>query len=272
MSNTKNDKKTIIMVLAVFAIIVIVLVLLIPVERKRQLREKYGALAVNAETDVKSKYILDHISEYPDEILRYYYSGEIDFAYNYPFHKNDYATMSYTAEELDGRVPALYMEDNRWRYQTMFDSYYIKDSGCAVVSLTMAYIYLTGKTDMDPYKIGLIADELGAIGTFGGITDEYTMSLIDAIGLKAVEYQFFNEDREKDKHADIETMKSILDSGHVIMAGMVGETFGQHALIIKGYDGDNFTINDPDDAENTARAWTYEELDSEMYYMWDLYV
>lgn len=274
MNKSKADKKTAAALSVTVAVIVAALLLLIPLERKRQLYEKWGELAVLAETDGRAQYIIDHEELYPENVLSFFYSNSnndnLEFVYNYPFHKNDYQNMSYTAEELDGRVPALYMFDPRWSYQQLDGEFFIKSNGCALVSLTMAYIRLTGKSDLDPYKIMLTADEMGAIGMFGGITDEYTKALCEKIGLTVTEYRFFNDGREKDKHADIELMKSILDSGHLIMAGMVGETFGVHALIIAGYNDEGFIVNDPASREKSAKIWTYDDIEPEIYFMWDL--
>lgn len=270
-----NDtKKTAIIITSTFAVIIITLLALIPLEKKNQLYAEWGKIAELSETDQRAKYIIENEQLYPEDLINELRSDpeELEFVYNYPFHKDDYKTMSYTDEELDGRVPALYMYDNRWCYQTINDYYFVKYGGCEVVSLTMAYVALTGKTDMDPYKISLIAHEIDATGLFGGIIDERSMDLIHEIGLNAVEYKFINdENRQKDKHADIQEMKSILDQGHVIMAGMVGETFGVHAIIIRGYEGDSFYINDPDSEENTSRLWSFDEFEPEMFFMWDLY-
>ena len=260
--------------LSAFAVIIITMAALIPVERKQQLYDKWGQIAVLAETDTRAQYIIENEQLYPEliiNILRNDPEGEIGYVYNYPFHKDDYRTMSYTEEELDGRVPALYTDDPRWSYELFDDYFFIKKSGCEAVTLTMAYIALTGKDDLDPYKVVLLADEMGAIGVFGGISNNYTMDMIRAVGLNAVEYSFVDENRRKDKSADIEAMKSILDSGHLIMAGMVGSTFGSHALIIRGYEGDSFYINDPASREKSSRLWSFEELDPELYYVWDLY-
>ena len=269
-----DTKKTAVILLSAFAVIIITMAALIPVEKKQQIYEKWGKIAVLAETDSRAKYIIENEQLYPDEIIKLLRSDpeeELNYVYNYVFHKDDYMTMSYTAEELDGRVPELYMDDPRWSYQRFNGEFFIKDSGCEAVALTMAYIGLTGKSDLDPYQIILIADKMDAIGVFGGISSNYTMDLIRAVGLDAVEYSFVDDNRQKDSSADIGTMKSILDSGHVIIAGMVGDTFGTHAIIIRGYEGDSFYINDPEDEENSARLWSYEELEPELYYMWDVY-
>lgn len=267
-------KKNIIAISVFFVIIIAAMVFLIPIQKKNEFNSKWGKLAEVYETDEKVRFIIDNEELYPQVLIDMLYINlehNRDFVYNYPFHKDDYINMKYTAEELDGRVPALYMYDNRWCYQTLDGEFFIKSNGCALVSLTMAYIGLTGKSDLDPYKIMLTAEEIGATeGYFGGINDKDTKALCEAVGLTAVEYKFVNEDRVKDRYADIDLMKSILDSGHLIMVGMVGDTFGTHALIITGYEGDSFSINDPANAENSAIMWKYEDIEPEIYYMWDL--
>ncbi|MCH5192738.1 MAG: C39 family peptidase [Oscillospiraceae bacterium] len=269
-----STKKTAIAVISTFAVIIAVMIILIPFEKKNQIYEKWGSIAVRAETDERAEYIIENEELYPEELihmLRVDPDLNLDYVYNYVFHKDDYKTMSYTAEELDGRIPALYMDDPRWAYQTFNGSFVIRTGGCGYVALTMAYIALTGKTDWDPYKFMLLADSMDAMSIFGGgFSNDKIAEAAEIIGLKAAEYSFFNENRQKETHADITIMKDIIDSGHVLLASMDGETFGAHLIIIRGYEGDSFYINDPDDRENTARLWSYDELDPEMRYMWDL--
>ena len=273
-----STKKTAVVVISTFVVIIAIMVILIPIEKKNEFYAKWGDLAVLAETDPKVKYIIENEELYTERLitlLRIDPEFNLDFVYNYAFHKDDYLTMSYTDEELDGRVPALYMDDPRWCYQRIStdDSFPIREGGCGYVSLTMAYIGLTGKSDQDPYTIMQLAADIGALSMFGeGFANDKIVEAAEILGMHAVEYSFYNENRQKETHADAELMKDILDKGHVILASMDGEIFGLHYIIIRGYEGDSFYINDSDDREKTARPWTYEELDAEMRYMWDLYV
>ncbi|MCM1022599.1 MAG: hypothetical protein NC395_00900 [Prevotella sp.] len=265
-------KKTVIAVSAVFAAILVLMLALIPAQRRNEFYDKWGLLAELSETDANARYITEHEELYPQEVLNYFYSNadELEFVRNYPENKDNYLSMTYTADELNGDIPALYMSDPRWAYELIGDGFYIKDYGCEIVSLTMAYVGLTGRTDLDPVKITYIAAELDALGLFGGVTAEKTSELCGAIGLNSVEYCFADENGQKNADADVGEMKAILDGGHVILAGMIGDTFGNHALIIAGHDGDNFIIHDPAGEENTSRMWSYDELNEQMHYMWDL--
>lgn len=265
------SKKSVIVFSLLGVFIVLICITLIWVEKRRTYYDKWGELAVLAETDERAKYIIDNPEMYSEEILKYFYSlpDEFDFVYDYAFHKDDYNSMEYTSDELNNEsIPALYMDDPRWRYQTI-GSDYIRDYGCVAVSLTMAYLKLTGNSDIDPYKIGIIAEEIDGIGIFGGITDEKIPDICGKIGLK-VDMHRYSENREKTSHADFELIKSLLDQGHVIMAGMAGETFGVHAIIIKGYSENQIFINDPASPENTAKSWSFDDIEPELMYLYDI--
>ncbi len=263
------DKKTIITVSIVFVVILAAMLLIVPIQRKNEFNAKWGKLAEFAETDKRAKFITENEDLYSKDILQYFYSNndELDFVYNYAFHKDDYKTMSFTDEELNNEsVPALYMDDVRWAYE---DNFSIKTGGCAAVSLTMANLYLRNSSDVDPVKIMRYAKEMDYLGIFGGIKDENIGDICDTIGLKA-EVINLSENMKKISHADSEKIKFAIDSGHVIMAGMSGEIFGVHAIIIRDYSGNDFFINDPADPEKTAQIWSFDTIDSEMVYMYDI--
>lgn len=268
----KTGKKTIILTAAVFAAIIAVMAALIPVQKKNEYYSKWGRLAVLAETDSRAKYITEHEELYPEEILDVFYRrGEkyLQFVYDYPQHDGDYATMSFTEEELNcAEVPALYMEDPRWAYE---DGCRVRFCGCAAVSLTMANLWLKHDSSADPVMIMRYADQMGYIGTWGGIKDVNTADVCEAMGLN-VSVMNFTEDMKKISHADPETIKSMLDKGHVLMAGMSGETFGVHAVIIRGVEDGKVRINDPASRKNTETLWDFDRFESEMMFLYEIYL
>lgn len=268
----KKEIKTVIATVIVFAAAIVILLLLLPVEKKNQQREQYGKLAIQAETDEKSRYILEHIDEYPNGILNYYYNGDqfLDFVYNYPEHKNDYAAMSYTDDELNSeKPPRLFMEDMRWCYQPMGGGYIISN-GCAAVSLTMAYIYLYNDGDIDPYKVAVAAEKMDAIGYFGGIDTLKIRDVAENIGFAVSEQKYCDDSNKKISDPSIDDMISIIKSGDALMAGCRGENFGDHAILITDYNNGMFSVNDPASVKNSEKLWSYEELTSDIYYLWDL--
>lgn len=254
------------------------LVLLVPVERKRLKYEKWGRWAEIAETDPRAEYIIEHEEEFPKDVLNMLneYNDEtreksINFIYNYPTNKNDYEKMSFTDVELNcDAVPQLYMSDPRWCYETM-DGGFIYSSGCMLVSLTMANLYLNHNSNVDPKIAATVAENLGIVDVFGGISgDVDTTEFINALGMDCEIYDF-TDGKTKTKTVDIQTIQDIISSGNVCMAGFVGDTFGGHVLIITSCTDDGvITINDPASPENTAKTWNFYDIETELYRLWNI--
>lgn len=263
--------KAIIITIVILAAVAL-LIMLIPIEKKQKLHEQYGKLAEMAETDGKSAYILEHVDEYPQAILDYYYVDEdnVDIVYNYIDHKDDYKTMTFTDEELNsGTIPNFYMEDTRWAYETI-GGRYIFSGGCAVVSISMVYVGLTGDGYYDPVRVSRVAEDLDASGFLGGVRNSEIGNICEAIGLKYNSYNFDPDEGGSGK-PDEKQMKDILDSGRPLILNMKGDTFGSHAMVLRGYDETGFIINDPASPEKSARTWTFDELAPEILRYWEIW-
>lgn len=266
-----KTKTKALIIAAVILAAVAVLLLLIPVEKKQKLYEQYGKLAENAETDEKSAYILEHAEEIPTSILEFYYTDDryVDLVYNYPEHKDDYKTMLFTDEELNsGTIPNFYMSDLRWAYETV-GGRYIFSGGCAVVSISMVDVGLTGDGYYDPVRVSRVAEELGASGFLGGVKNSEIGNICEAIGLKYNSYNF-DPDEGGSGEPDEKQMKEILDKGRPIIVNTKGDTFGSHAFVIRGYDETGFIINDPASPEKSARTWAFNEFSSEILRYWEI--
>lgn len=257
-----SNKKTAIVVSVVFAVILAVMLLLIPLELKNQKYEKWGALAELAETDERAQFIIDNEELYPDNVLRYVHDeDEFDYIYNYPFYKDSYKTMSFTNEELNSdSVPELYMNDKRWAYE---QDGLIKYHGCVAVSITMANLYVNHNPDVDPVKVMTYAADMEYTG-LGGINENNINSILDYFGITYTENIL-------EKPLTKSELKAMLDNKDtVIMAAIHGEAFGNHALIIRGYDENGFYINDPASEENTAQVLDFGILEKEMDRYWEI--
>ncbi len=267
-----KTKTKALIIAAVILAVVAVLLLLIPVEKKQKLHEQYGKLAENAETDERSAYILEHVDEYPQALLDYYYMNEefIDMVYNYVEHKDDYKSMTFTEEELNsGTIPNFYMDDYRWAYETI-GGRYIFSGGCAVVSISMIDVGLTGDGYYDPVRVSRVAEDLGASGFMGGVKNSEIGNICEAIGLKYNSYNFDPDEGGSGK-PDEKQMKEILDKGRPLIVNVKGDTFGSHAFVIRGYDKTGFIINDPASPEKSARTWTFDELAPEILRYWEIW-
>lgn len=266
-----KSKITTAVTIGVFVLLTIILILLIPVENRRMEIEKYGQLAIDAETNEKARYIYENAELYDEYLLRQYNNSngnaeKVDYIYNYLEHKDDYLTMSFTEEELNSeKPPKLYMSDYRWTYEKMAGSY-INDVGCAAVSATMAHIHLKKNGDLDPVKAGKIFEENDAIGVWGGLDVAKAADIFESLGLNVVEYRYDTDETEPDE----QTLKDILDRGNVLFVGAHGDTFGDHALLIVDYNDEGFELNDPGSEENSHKTWTFEEFKDDIYYIWEL--
>lgn len=262
----KAQKKNLAVFAALFVIVTAVLVLLMPLENKNRLREEYGKLAIMAESDERARYIIDNIEQYPKSILDLYYNKEdnFDFVYNYPFHKDDYKTMSFTAEELNCEtIPALYMDDPRWGYEPFGDDI-IKTGGCSLVSMTMAWLYLRHDGTIDPVIVGRFIEDNGYVGMFGGLLRKNTGDVLGGLGFEYTEHNY-DENEGGSGTVTAEELKAALDKpGTVVYACMSGETFGEHAMIIRGYDENGFYVNDPASREKTDKVWDISVFENEL--------
>ena len=284
--NEKAPKSGKIKIFAVVLILIAAfatLILILPIEKKNREISQYGQSIYDLSlTDSRIRYMMDNPEDYPEHLLEmvrfnlkyddYLKETIIDFCYNYPEHKDDYKKMQFSADELTSKeVTALYMTDKRWAYETLGGEY-ILQSGCMPVAITMAYINLKHNGEMDPPKIAKIAEQQGAITFGGGFSADYVKSLCESIGLSAVEYNFDESDGGEGKPSAA-LIKEIIDNGHVVLAGMVGDTFGGHAVIIRSCSEDGVLgINDPANPANTEKEWSFDELCPEIYYIWDLSV
>lgn len=268
----KQNIKNIVLITAIVIAALAVLVVLAGVEKKRAHYEKWGELAVLAETDERALFITENEELYTESMIEFYYDfpEELDFVYNYAFHKDDYASMKFTDEELNSEgIPALYMFDKRWGYESM-GGYYIRAMGCMSVSLTMANLYLNHNTDIDPVKVARIAEKNEAVGLLGGLSNEKMPAVLNELGFKYAQHDF-TDDRTKNATVDIELIREITENGRVCIACMRGETFGTHAIIIREVTDDGkLYINDPNSAENTAKEWNFDEIEKELCYIWEL--
>lgn len=261
-----SDKKMVFGLTGLFAAVIIIMLLLIPVEKKHEYYQKWGELAVRAETDERAKFAIDNADLYPETWFRMLYSeseSAFDFAYNYPFNKDNYKSMTFTDEELNSdEIPAVYMNDTRWSYEM---GGAVKTDGCVAVSITMANLYLNHNADVDPVKIISYANEMGYFG-LGGIGQENVLDIMEHFGMTAVEHVIDKKGGEKVTESELKAAADI--EGAVVIAAVQGGTFGNHALVIRGYDENGFYINDPATPERTAVQWDFEVFENELVRYW----
>ncbi|MBQ5320100.1 MAG: hypothetical protein J6K17_13495 [Oscillospiraceae bacterium] len=253
------DKKTIIGVSVFFALIIVIIMLLMPIDHKMREKEEFGKLAIAAETDDRARYIIDNISDYPQELIEDYMDGgtDLEFVYGYPFYKDSYATMSFTDEEINcgDEIPRLYMDDKRWGYE---NNYYLKDYGCMHLCTTMAYLYFYNSPAIDPVKIMNYTISNNLAGENGVYTDSIA-DVLAAYGMTAEEHNF-DENHGGEGEVTAEELIELINRDDVIVIGAMGGGFGGHAVIFREYDGEYFYLNDPRGAEESEIAYPAETI------------
>lgn len=262
------NKKTIIGVIGFFIVLIVVLFLLVPVAEKNKRIEQWGRLAEEAETNSMAEYIIENEALYTKDIIDIYYSDneKLEFVYNYAFHKDDYITMNFTNEELKSdTVPALYMNDPRWGYEYI-NEMTISESGCAGVAVTMANLYLNNNGDADPVRVMDVAKSMSAITIFDFVVADYISDIALSFGMKADGVNCYQNQKTGVEHNEL--IAALDEENAVVMVNMMSEPFGNHMIIIRGYNDKGYYINDPASPENTAMLWDYETIEQGVAFYW----
>lgn len=206
---------------------------------------------------------LKESGEYPKELLELLDKNEeaYDFVESYPDrekYKNEAIDLS--KDYKAGSVPLLIQWDKRWGYNLYGDAM-IGLSGCGPACMTMAYLYHTGDTAMNPRKMAEYAQESGYHSDEGTSWSFWTEG--------AAELGLYGEEISLSEN----TMEAVLDSGGLIVCSMAPGDFtdGGHYILLRGYDEKGFFVNDPNKKSNSKKQWTYETLHSQIKNLWAIY-
>lgn len=249
--------------------------------RKKQLQRKlFFTIALSIILFCSLSYVTNHFAEfpfisrnaqieyvkkqdgYPEELLELLEKNEE----TYDFVKNYAKREKYMEKSIDlsedykaGTVPLLMQWDKRWGYDLYGDSM-IGLSACGPTCMTMAYLYFTGDTSMNPRKMAEYAQEAGyhsEAGTSWSFWTEGTHQL-----------SLYGEELPLDENA----MKAALDNNKLIVCSMSPGDFTDkgHYILLRGYDENGFFVNDPNRKENSEKQWDYETLMKQMKNLWAL--
>lgn len=200
---------------------------------------------------------------YPVELLELLEQNEEtgDFVKNYSNREE------YQGKEIDlsgdfeaGSVPLLMQWDKRWGYDFYGDSM-IGLAGCGPTCMTMAYLYYTGDTTMNPRKMAEFAQNSGYHTQEGTSWDFWTGGAAE-LGLSG-EMISLNES----------AMKSVLDTGGLLVCSMSPGDFTTkgHFILIRGYDEHGFFVNDPNRKGNSEKQWDFKTLSPQIKNLWGIF-
>ena len=188
----------------------------------------------------------------------------LDFAYNY----SDKAYGSYSenidlTEDIKTRnngVPILMQWDDRWGYASYCNTT-IGISGCGPTCLSMVYIALTGDTLYNPLKMARFSEQNGYVVENIGTSWSLFTQGATSLGL------YSNTLSVNEKN-----ISNSLNQGKYIIASMGPGTFTSsgHFIVISGFNGYSFTINDPFNKKFSSQNWSYSEFGNQIKSMWAL--
>lgn len=198
--------------------------------------------------------------EYPEELLELLEKNPetYDFVISYPEReKYQGQEIDLTGEVAAGDVPLFLQWDRRWGYDS-YGNEMIALAGCGPTCMSMAYTYLTGETDLNPRAMAEFADKNG-YNTEVGTSWSFFTDGAGQLGLSGAEIGL-----------DEAKMKEVLDRGNVIICSMRPGDFTTtgHFILIRGYDGKGFLVNDPNSKANSGKQWNYDTLQSQIKCLW----
>ena len=184
-----------------------------------------------------------------------------DYVESYPQREAYKSQPIDLAQEIQGgSVPLLMQWDKRWGYNA-YGGNMIGLAGCGPVCMTMAYLHFTGDTAMTPREMAAFADDNGYYEEDAGTKWSFWTEGAGKLGLVGEELPL-----------DENRMKQMLDDGKVIICSMGPGDFTTegHFILIRGYDGNGFYVNDPNRRSNSEKQWEFDALRSQIRNLWAL--
>ncbi len=180
-----------------------------------------------------------------------------NFVLDYPFRED----MELDLSGYDRATVPLFLQwDPMWGYEK-YGSSYLAVTGCGPTCLAMAGYCLTGDENMNPLTIAEFAEDNGYYAKGYGSSWTLISEGAEKLGLKAKELPLV-----KKKITDA------LEAGSpVILALGKGDfTTTGHYIVLTSWNGEAFTVNDPNSPERSEKLWTYEQLEKQIRNIWEI--
>lgn len=191
--------------------------------------------------------IAQNADQYEDERLLELALNEpdaISFVAGYP--TADKSTKPYDEKVTRGSVPQIFDWDTRWGYMTYGDGP-LAVTGSAPTTLAMAYMGLTGQTDVTPATIAQSATSQSTSTSKSVDSAESVIALAQGIGLTAEQYE-----------VSTDNLSYGLSDTSVIAAQINADTFTseQHWVLVVGANSDgSLTVFDPTSSSISSHTW-----------------
>lgn len=181
-----------------------------------------------------------------------------DFVLEYPLKKDQAADTDIREDCESGDVPLLMQWDQRWGY-LQYGSDVAGLTGCGPLCLSMVGWYLTEDDAFTPDKMLAFAAENGYYSPGNGsswtLISEGGVKLgLDVTEIPLVKSRIFKN----------------LEVGNPIICAMGPGDFttGGHYIVLVGCEDGLIRVNDPNSRANSAKLWSYEEMEDQFRNLW----
>lgn len=196
---------------------------------------------------------------YPPELLKALTLNQemLGFVKGWP-DSDGSVTGGFTDAELYTAHPLFIQWDERWGYYPYGDSN-LGLAGCGPVCLSMVIFSLTGNADATPDKLADYSMKNRHYVSGAGTAWSLMTAAPAAYGVSA-----------KQIGLDESVMKRCLDQGGMIICAMRPGDFTTtgHFIVIHGYNGDGFLVNDPNSRERSGKTWSFSTLKNQIKSLW----
>ena len=164
------------------------------------------------------------------------------------------------AEWRTGEVPFLYQTDPQWAGHP-YAGGTVEKNGCGPTCLSMVYVSLTGRDDLDPSAMADFSERGGYT------TDGMTAWALMTDG--AAELGLVSEELPASAGA---VREALLAGRPVICSVGPGDfTSTGHFIVLSGLAGDGgVVVHDPNSAERSSRTWDLERVLGQCLNLWAL--
>lgn len=173
-----------------------------------------------------------------------------------------YAVSTPRSEWTQGTMPHLYQTDPAWANKS-YAGGTVRANACGPTSLTMVYIYLTGRTDLDPGAMAAFADENNFAPT--GATEWSFMT--EGASMLGINSAYINPSRR-------DITNALANGRPVICSVSPGDfTTVGHYIVLRSIDDRGMVeVFDPNSPYNSARRWGIQEILNQTQACWSFWV
>lgn len=202
------------------------------------------------------------LKDYPDSLIDLMKRNPEteQFVLEYPSGKSSTSTPDMTPYLNTDSVPLFLQWDPRWGYLT-YGSDVAGLTGCGPVCLSMAAIYVTDDPNFSPNAMIRFAAEQGYYVSGSGSSWTLISEGGPKLGLAVTELPL-DEGR---------ILKSLAAGCPVICAMGPGDfTTSGHFIVISGTQDGLLQINDPNSQSNSAKLWSYDQIQNQIRNLWSV--